>query len=608
MGANRYSPDLERLKPEIKQLYDGIQNENGEVITEGLTFEAIAKLLREKHGLLGLKERTLKDRFHKKWGWKKKLERKHWLAMRTVLDHHWNWRDQIECVCHRAQAIKPKTAKMILKEVDRSKNKPVPLQTYEEALAVLAELDFEVRFRGRTLARPAALFTCRPQTHSADSSEDDSDDGFDDNDDKTTPPVHACHIELRYPIEQSFGDVHIVHDDCPQELMELFTQMSRSFTPSDTRRSAWAKFLESDFGNVCKPLNLQWERQLRLTFAAYYIEKAISATATVNGTEDSARRLKALDSLRELFFSTSNMQVLPIVSFIDAAIIGHEGFELLEQFYDDCWKCVSSVNCFEAEVIEPFLRAGRLLSQRNRHIGYNYADNQEEKESLVVSRILKSTDLESSFRRSKDLLEHLGLRRTPTYVIMRLYHAWAAYEVGEHQRCLDVLLSPDGLPLAEQVLGLRHLQTMKCYKMKAQCYAKVENALAKDDLAIAVLQLRNFAYPIQPYKYRLLLQLASAQLQRQDTQPQDVEKALQIQNDVINYTWSYFGPFAKTTWFAVEQHIKALRMHKSHGEAEWREHELEACFERAYKEAKKSANNNYTEPEVMRAVIIALED
>lgn len=326
-----------------------------------------------------------------------------------------------------------------------------------------------------------------------------------------------------------------------------------------------------------------WDNTLRRDFAAYYIDKVIYPTEAEHGHEDWLHQ-NPVKGLRYLF-STNSMCVLPIISFIDAAIIGHAKAELLEQFYDDCWKCARSTHCFEARVIEPFLQAGRLLSQRNRHIGYTNAADREEQESFVNSDIMRTTDLESRFRQSRDMLEQRGFRKTPTYVIMRLYHAWAVKEMGHYQQCLDMLLSEDGLPLAEQVLGLGHLQTTKCYKVKVQCYARVGNALAKDDLAIAIHRLSDYAYPIQPYKHRLLLDLATAQLERGDTPPQDIQKALQIQRDVIEYMWKYFGPFQRNIWFAVEQHIKALRAHRGSAEADTYEQYLHACHDRAWRQA-----------------------
>lgn len=81
-----YREDLERLKPKIEDLY----------IHQNLTAKAVAKILVEQHGLVGITERILKQTFDKNnWDLRKKLEPKDYVAMQLVLDYHQDTKDSI---------------------------------------------------------------------------------------------------------------------------------------------------------------------------------------------------------------------------------------------------------------------------------------------------------------------------------------------------------------------------------------------------------------------------------------------------------------------------------------------------------------------------------
>lgn len=100
-------------------------------------------------------------------------------------------------------------------------------RTYQEALNHLGKLRIVIKGGDQSWYAP-------PLQRTGDSSGEESDDEV------ITPPSTSPTIGFRHMsgVVPSTGDVHIVHDECPEELTTLFTQMSLSLQPGDPRRFA----------------------------------------------------------------------------------------------------------------------------------------------------------------------------------------------------------------------------------------------------------------------------------------------------------------------------------------------------------------------------------
>ncbi|KAK5105034.1 hypothetical protein LTS08_001307 [Lithohypha guttulata] len=573
--STRYSPNvLEQWKPYIQSLY----------LEQELTAPTVVETL-ETECDLSVTKRQLKLRFEA-WGWFKKVRQEYYCAMNKVIETNTHLPRPLNfnVTLVRGQAPKLYEAAKIAKQAQRTiktgkrRGRPIGEMSYEDALELLNHANIEI-LNDMPLVPPSRpLRTVVPNMELGEDDDSDSDTGFD------TPPYVESDFETHRPLTGTStltgSRPGTGQDETPEEITQLFISMTLSIEPTDTRRLMWARFLGLNVGDAYRPLRLRESEGQLMKFAAYYVQQSLYSDTTLDSF-DVATRAEAKENLKKLLIGDS-MQILPTVFYIQAVIVSNEQAELLKQFYSDCCECAESVANVTSRIVLPIFRAGKLISQQGTSIGFTSPQEECEQEEHAIKEIMLKAELDADFHRSKDLLLSMNQGCSSTFAITQFHHAWAFHLMGDHQKCLDMLTEPTGLPLLHSVMGSSHLFTVNCYDIMAICYEKMGNGLAQHYIDYAYFQLRQCPYPLLPYKFRLLQHISRTHLRRSATIGVDVERGIQALEDVLRFRWDFFGAFHKATWFAAEELVQSLKKHVGSEAAERRRQELEASHAQAW--------------------------
>lgn len=355
------------------------------------------------------------------------------------------------------------------------------------------------------------------------------------------------------------------------DVTDMLTKMSHSLHPQDAQRNVLEKFLGMKLAEHYRHFDLGQTQRPLIEFAAYYILQCLAGYKTLDA-HDHPHRVGARQKLSAML-QMGNPHLLSTIYWIVTVMGSNDVRQQLQEFFEDCSECIEQNPCPESSVIRPYVMIG--LSIFKQAAGSQALES--EASSRLVEELLQKSKLKSELEETLDYLRKTGQNKTAKFVIVQGTYAWYFEKVGQHDQCLHVLLSPDGLELAEKIMGTYHLVTSTYMAMISRCYEqRGDTNLATYPLKTAMVRLQYCAFPLRAYLYRLHQQLAKLLLKSGE-----FKEAVDVLKVVFDFRLERLGPTSGSTWETAYLLFDALEGQGNVAEAKQRRDDLTANYRRA---------------------------
>lgn len=550
----------------------------------------------QKHFGVKMTERQLKNRMTHKWGRRKKIEQALYLAMQRVVDAKGN---HIEFMVPLAHETRTLSASAVRKQATRKPNKaPAPGRHTRKPAAGSnwTSLRKSVHFlrvgQVRITGLDGNIYAEYPPDMEGLNDEDDLDDEedsegeeFSDIDEQTRSPSHSQQSSrpaaqspwhssdrslqhghattpfsrwlenqlavlyqrknsLYYPqsshSEHLLAEVYFSHPqvDAVDDLTKMFARAGLNLDVSDQGRSLCERFIGRDLGKIQTKWN--WDNQtdkLIVEFANYYVQQCLSVYPDLDAF-DHPDRVASRRTLSELFRSRTG-ELLQVLWWVLTIVSTHFKPAQVEGLLEDVIDSIERSKDAYTRALRPIFEFARRANAH--YIEMTYTPH-------PYRRLPPDASLVSEFYSNIEYLRKIGMERTGDFAIMHMFLAWHLSTTGRTDDCIDVILRPGCLPLAEKVLGSRHFAVLNCKAIAARCYHGSKYGYADSYMDQAIWGLEGCTKPLQPFQYVLKRQQASIYF--------DVgrrSEGFRILSEVIEFRLQAFGPRSDAVWSVVDE-------------------------------------------------------
>lgn len=366
------------------------------------------------------------------------------------------------------------------------------------------------------------------------------------------------------------SDHPLTNDDLLNNLPELFAELSCSLDSDDARRQQWERFLGLQLGKHYRRFDPDHSKQMVIEFAAYYVQQCLAGFETLDPV-DHPDRQEACEKLAHML-RDNNAHILPTIFWVSTVLGANDKNELLAGFYDDCWDRMEECHSTSGDVFRPIIFSMVLAVQRGN------AGGVQTQRVHRLQGLRQEYDPSRAFLQSIDYLSSHGHHESPTMLIVQSYYAWY---LQQRQDALDgslqILLNY--LPVAERIMGVRHLITVNYLSLLARAYEKQNKLdLAETNIRFAICRLQGCATPLRAYQHRLTEKLGEVFASQGH-----ITEALWSFEEVFRVRLSTVGACNGQTWGVARRIWKILNLQGRGDEARHREMELHDQYNAEYR-------------------------